>query len=175
VAIDGKSSRGNGSADAPAVHLLSPLDQHTGCVPAQARFPAETDEHKAALALLRGMALECRVITGDAAFCQRDLCRQVVADGGHYQIKVDANKPTLPADIATALVPSLSRIRPVPGGRRGDDAGQPRPDKVTNVAAGLRRNAARVRDLLVSLRIRVHPVDRIFQLGRHSWAGAGAS
>ena len=54
VALDGKSSRGSRTADAPAVHLLAALDQETGCVLAQARVPAETNEHKAALALLKG-------------------------------------------------------------------------------------------------------------------------
>src|SRR4051812_23768260 len=126
VALDGKSSRGSGAADAPAVHLLAALDQQTGCVLAQARVPAETNEHKAALALLKAIVLEGRVITGDAAFCQRDLCRQVVDDGGHYLIKVDANQPTLAADLATAFGPSFSPLRPAEGGRRvgrGDDPG----------------------------------------------------
>src|SRR3954447_19731894 len=84
VAIDGKSSRGSRTADAPAVHLLAALDQQTGGVLAQARVPAETNEHKAALTLLKGMVLEGRVVTGDAASCQRDLCRQVADSGGHY-------------------------------------------------------------------------------------------
>src|SRR3954470_17880961 len=57
VAIDGKSSRGSVTAVAPAVHLLAALDQETGCVLAQARVPAETNEHKAALALLKGLVL----------------------------------------------------------------------------------------------------------------------
>jgi hypothetical protein len=125
VAIDGKSSRGSRTADAPAVHLLAALDQRTGCVLAQARVPAETNEHKAALALLRGMVLEGRVVTGDAAFCQRDLCRQVVGDGGHYLIKVDDNQPALKADIEAALSPP----RPPAPRRRaggGDDPGQAR-------------------------------------------------
>ena len=75
------------------------------------------------------MVLEGRVITGDAAFCQRDLCRQVVADGGHYLIEVDDNQPTLKADIESAFGPTFSPLRPAPGGRavrRGDDAGQAR-------------------------------------------------
>lgn len=118
VALDGKFSRGSGAAGSPAVHLLSALDQRTGCVLAQARVPAGTNEHKAALALLKAMVLEGRVITGDAAFCQRDLCRQVVADGGHYLIKVDDNQPTLLADIAAAFGPAFSPPRPAPGGRR---------------------------------------------------------
>jgi hypothetical protein len=125
VAIDGKSSRGSRTADAPAVHLLAALDQRTGCVLAQARVPAETNEHKAALRLLEGMVLRGRVVTGDAAFCQRDLCRQVVDAGGHYLLKVDANQPTLVADIEAALSPPrapASRRR----ARGGDDTGQAR-------------------------------------------------
>ena len=129
VAIDGKSSRGSGAAGSPAVHLLSALDQETGCVLAQARVPAETNEHKAALALLRAMVLQGRVITGDAAFCQRDLCRQVVADGGHYLIKVDDNQPTLLEDVASAFGPAFSPLRAAEGGRAvrpGDRPGQAR-------------------------------------------------
>jgi predicted transposase YbfD/YdcC len=129
VALDGKVSRGSGTADSPAVHLLSALDHRTGCVLAQARVPAETNEHKAALVLLKAMVLEGRVITGDAAFCQRDLCRQVVDDGGHYLIKVDDNQPTLRADIATAFGPSFSPLRAAEGGRAvrpGDRPGQAR-------------------------------------------------
>jgi hypothetical protein len=129
VAIDGKTSRGSRAPDAPAIHLLSALDQRTGCVLAQARFPAQTNEHKAALALLKAMVLDGRVITGDAIFCQRDLCRQVVGDGGHYLIKVDANQPTLESDIASAFGPAPSPLRPAGGGgrgRRGDHPGQAR-------------------------------------------------
>lgn len=126
VALDGKVLRGSGTADSPAVHLLAALDQAAGGVPAQARVPAAINVHKAALGLLEAMALEGRVITGDAVFCQRDLCRQVVADGGHCLIKVDNNRPTLEADIAAAFEPAPSPLRPAPAGRRGDDDGQAR-------------------------------------------------
>jgi hypothetical protein len=127
VALDGKVARGSVTADAPAVHLLAALDQETGCVLAQARVPAETNEHKAALTLLKNLVLEGRVVTGDAAFCQRDLCRQVVDSGGHYLIKVDDNQPTLKADIEAAFGPAFSPLRAAQGGRgvrRGDDPGQ---------------------------------------------------
>src|SRR6476659_1636847 len=60
VAIDGKTPRGSGTAAGVAVHLLAALDQETGCALAQARVPAETNEHKAALALLKGMVLHGR-------------------------------------------------------------------------------------------------------------------
>lgn len=117
VALDGKVARGSITPDAPAVHLLAALDQATGGVLAQARVPAETNEHKAALALLKGMVLEGRVVTGDALFCQRDLCRQVVEQEGHYLIKVDDNQPTLQADIEAAFEPAVSPLRPAKAGR----------------------------------------------------------
>lgn len=129
VALDGKTCRGSGTADSPAVHLLAALDQETGCVLAQARVPTDTNEHKAALGLLKAMVLGGRVVTGDAAFCHRDLCRQVTDDGGHSLIKVDDHQPTLQADIAAAFGPAFSPLRPPQGGRAGrggDDPGQAR-------------------------------------------------
>lgn len=157
VAIDGKSSRGSRAAGSPAVHLLAALDQRTGCVLAQARVPAETDEHKAALTLLEGMALRGRVVTGDAAFRQRDLCRRVVDDGGHYLLEVADNQPTLEADDVT-MGEDGNRTRAgsgpqAPATLRNLAISKLRLDGATNIAAALRRNAARVRDLLVSLRI----------------------
>lgn len=139
VALDGKVLRGSGTTDSPAVHLLAALDQATGGVLARARVPAETNEHKAALGLLKAMALEGRVITGDAMSCQRDLCTRVVADGGHYLIEVDDNQPTLEADIAAAFEPAPSPLRPARAGRgirRGDDDGQARRAGRAAAAAG---------------------------------------
>lgn len=118
VAIDGKTSRGSRRGGVPAVHLLAMLDQATGCVLSQARVPAETNEHKAALRLLEGLALEGRVVTGDAAFCQRNLSRAVVEAGGHFLWKIDANQPTLLADVEAACEPPVSPLRPTSGRRR---------------------------------------------------------
>jgi hypothetical protein len=130
VAIDGKVLRGSGSALEAAVHLLAALDQPTGCVLSQLRVAAETNEHKAALELLRGMVLHGRVVTGDAIFCQRDLCQQVLDQGGHYLLRVKpGNQPTLAADIASAFEPSFSPLRPAAcrgGDRLCDDPGQAR-------------------------------------------------
>ncbi len=118
VAIDGKASRGSRRGGVPAVHLLAALDQAIGAVLRQARVPAATNEHKAALRLLEGLALEGRVVTGDAAFCQRDLSRAVVEAGGHFLWKIDANQPTLLADVAAACEPPVSPLRPEAGRRR---------------------------------------------------------
>ena len=116
VALDGKSLRGSLSPHAAAVHLLAALDQHTGCVLRQVRVDGKTNEHKAALGLLKEMALSGRVVTGDAMFCQRDLSRQVVESGGHYLWKVDDNQPTLKEAIRSAFEPARSPLRaPLPG------------------------------------------------------------
>jgi hypothetical protein len=112
VAIDGKTSRGSRDRGVPAVHLLAALAQATGCLLSQARVPATTNEHKAALRLLEGLALEGRVFTGGAAFRQRDLSRAAVDSGGHFRWKIDANQPTLLADIEAACEPPIAPSRP---------------------------------------------------------------
>ena len=78
---------------------------------ARSRVDAKTNEHKAALELLAGLALRGRVVTGDAMFCQRDLSRQVIEAGGHYLWKVDDNQPSLKEAIASAFEPACSPLR----------------------------------------------------------------
>lgn len=41
------------------------------------------------------------MVTGDAQFCQRELCTQIVAAGGDYFFSVKENQPTLLADVVT--------------------------------------------------------------------------
>lgn len=103
VALDGKAVRGSIGRHEGAVHLLSAMAQRCGLTLRQAEVGATTNEHKAALGLLKGLVLEGRVVTGDAMFCQRDLCAQVVADGGHYFVVVKDNQPDLLRDIGDAF------------------------------------------------------------------------
>jgi predicted transposase YbfD/YdcC len=84
------------------------LDQRTGCVLSQTRVDAKTNEHKAALELLKGMVLEGRVVTGDAMFCQREVCQQIRDDGGHYLFTVKDNQPTLKESIAAEFRAAFS-------------------------------------------------------------------
>jgi hypothetical protein len=135
LAWDGKAARGSFDGLEKAVHLLSLVAHGSGLTLAQAAVPngaeEKTNEHKAALPLLKGVGLERRVVTGDAMFCQRDLSRQVVDAGGHYLWFVKDNQPTLLRDIEAAFAPSLagafspSAATVVGGGHgRRDDAGQ---------------------------------------------------
>lgn len=56
-------------------------------------------EWHAAPALLSALPLRGALITGDALYCQRKLCRQIVQANGHYLITVTGNQPQVLADI----------------------------------------------------------------------------
>jgi hypothetical protein len=109
-ALDGKSARGSFDGLQKAVHLLSLLAHESGLTLAQMAVPnggeEKTNEHKAALRLLEGLALEGRLVTGDAMFCQRDFCQQVIDAKGDYLVFVKENQPTLLHDIEAAFAPS---------------------------------------------------------------------
>jgi hypothetical protein len=108
-ALDGKSARGSFDGLQKAVHLLSLLAHESGLTLAQTAVPnggeEKTNEHKAALRLLKELVLRGRLITGDAMFCQRDFCQQVIDARGDYMVFVKDNQPTLLRDIQMAFAP----------------------------------------------------------------------
>ncbi len=65
----------------------------------QTRVDERTNEHKGALDLLRNLVLKGRVVLGDAMFCQREVCQQVLDAEGDYLIAVKGNQPTLLREI----------------------------------------------------------------------------
>jgi hypothetical protein len=119
VALDGKTLRGSQGHQLPGVHLLAAYCRDVEAVLAQLAVPGKTNEHKTALELLKLIPLKGTLITGDAAFTQRDFCEAVVQGQGDYFLTVKDNQPTLEADIRAAFGPAFS-----PLGRRGD--GPPR-------------------------------------------------
>jgi hypothetical protein len=108
VALDGKTLCKTLQSHGRSIHLLSLLDHQTGGVLRQLVMPPETNEHKAALEILKQIVLKGRVITGDAMFCQRDLCQQIVDSGGDYMFVVKDNQPALKAAISAEFEPSFS-------------------------------------------------------------------
>lgn len=99
ISIDGKVLCATLRAFTPAVHLLAAVDHRTGNVLSQCRVSDKTNEHKGALELLKTLCVEGRVIVGDAIFCQRDLCQQVIDSGGDYLFTVKENQPGLLREI----------------------------------------------------------------------------
>lgn len=125
IALDGKAQRGRlrfPGGGCP-VHALSAFCHDQGVVLAHEPIAAapEADKGEAELtvapALVERFAWSGRVLTGDALFCQRALCQQVVAAGGDYLMLVKQNQGTLYGDIqllfdppaAVAALPLLDR------------------------------------------------------------------
>jgi len=108
VAMDGKALRGQlpfVPPHAAPIHLLTRYCQTKGTVLAQTEIACVGDKAQAELtvapALLAQIDWTGRVLTGDALFCQRNLCAQVVQAGGDYLLVVKENQPTSHRDLAT--------------------------------------------------------------------------
>lgn len=117
IAIDGKAQRGRlpyQTGGCP-VHVLTAFCPDDGVVQAQEsikRGATKSDgELTAAPALLARLDWRGRVLTGDALFCQRRLCQQVLAAGGAYLLLVKENQPTLYQD-STLLFDPPGAVRP---------------------------------------------------------------
>lgn len=115
VSLDGKSLCATLRRHSKVVHLLSAVDDQTGYALSQLRVDEKTNEHKAALQLLRNLILNGRVVVGDAMFCQRDFCQQVIDSEGDYLVPVKENQPALLREIQlefTANPAVFSPLRP---------------------------------------------------------------
>jgi hypothetical protein len=119
VAIDGKTLRGSQGHQLPGIHLLAAYCRDVEAVLAQLAVPGKTNEHKTALELLKLIPLKGTLITGDAAFTQRDFCEAVLQGGGDYFLTVKDNQPTLEADIRAAFSPAFSPSGGGTAGHRG--------------------------------------------------------
>jgi predicted transposase YbfD/YdcC len=102
VAMDGKAQRGRllgTDATAQAVHALSLCAHCDATILAQVPIVETGAQVEAELtvapALLARIDWRGRVLTGDALFCQRHLCEQVLDAGGDYLVTVKDNQPTL--------------------------------------------------------------------------------
>jgi hypothetical protein len=107
VAIDGKCLRGSRVGAVPGVHLVSAFDRDAKSVLAQVPI-GDTNEAKAALVLLGLIPLSGVVVTGDAAFTQRDFCEKVIEGGGDYFLPVKDNQPELKDAIAINFTRAFS-------------------------------------------------------------------
>jgi hypothetical protein len=103
ISIDGKTLRGSRDGEVPGQHLVSAYAPLVEAVLAQVRVDAKTNEHKAALELLGVLPVKGRVVIGDAMFCQRDVCAEVVGQGGDYVFFAKANQPGLVTDVAAGF------------------------------------------------------------------------
>jgi hypothetical protein len=107
VHLDGKTLRGsrNPAANLPGVHLLAAYAPHVHAVLVQLRVDAKTNEHKAALELLNFLPKTPggNLVTGDAIFCQKEVCQKIIDRSDHYLLTVKDNQPGLAIDIDAGL------------------------------------------------------------------------
>jgi predicted transposase YbfD/YdcC len=119
IAIDGKAQRGRlpYTTGGCPVHALAAVLHGSGIVLAQEPITAGADKAAAELTvaptLLERLDWTGRVLTGDALFCQRDLCQQVLAAGGDYLLLVKENQPTLLRDIRWLFTSPTEREPPL--------------------------------------------------------------
>ena len=113
ISFDGKTLCATLRSFAPAVHLLSAVDHQTGHVLQQCQVPGQTNEFKAALGLLQTLCVSGRVVVGDAMFCQREFCQQVLDSGGDYLVAVKENQPGLLREIQQEFAAQNAAFSPL--------------------------------------------------------------
>jgi predicted transposase YbfD/YdcC len=146
VAVDGKAQRGRlpfQEGGCP-VHALTAFCHEHGVVlahePIAPGHGVEKGEAELSVAptLLARIAWPGRVLTGDALFCQRPLCQQVLDAGGDYLLLVKENQPTLYNDIRLLFdpPPSLAAL-PLQDQREAQtrERGHGRQDEVRHLVA----------------------------------------
>jgi len=103
IAIDGKTLRGSRRVGSKALHVVSAFASQLSAVVGDLAVAPDENEIVAALALLKELPLEGAIVTGDAIFCQREICRTITDGGGDYLFVVKDNQPELKADIAESF------------------------------------------------------------------------
>ena len=114
IAIDGKTLKGSRRHDAKALHVVSAFATGLSAVVGDLVVAPEQNEITAALALLKGLPLDGAIITGDAIFCQRQICQHIKDSRGHYLFAVKKNQP----ELHDAIAESFGDLSPLRGSRR---------------------------------------------------------
>ena len=172
VAIDGKRLRGSATAQSAGVHLLAAFSASLQGVIGQLAVAPDCNEITGALQLLKTLPLDGVIITGDAIFTQREICRVIIDGGGDYFFTVKDNQPTLKSDIALAFGPFSPPLR---RGRRRLTCGAAK--RLKKVMAGSRPDRWKSRPVWPSIWRHPGPVWRKSVVLRASalWAAKPAS
>jgi predicted transposase YbfD/YdcC len=106
VAIDGKTLRRSfrNAGKKAFIHMVSAWGVRNGLVLGQVQTEAKSNEITAIPRLLEVLHIKRAVVTIDAAGCQKEIARKIVARGADYMLAVKDNQPTLHADIQAAFV-----------------------------------------------------------------------
>ena len=90
------------------MHLLAAYSDELGTALTEIPVDAKTNEHKAALELLRLIPLEGVLVSGDAMFAQREVAEEIIELGGDYLLTVKDNQPSLKQALLDAFEAPVS-------------------------------------------------------------------
>jgi hypothetical protein len=82
IAIDGKTLRGSGDDEHPALHLLSAFSHELGVVLTQRAVGSQSNEIPEARRFLEDLTLEGKLVTVDALHTQRETAQAIVEKKG---------------------------------------------------------------------------------------------
>lgn len=108
IALDGKTLRASKGAQYPALHLLAAFCVDVHGVLREEAVGDKANEITAAKAMLGRLPLNGAVVTGDAMFCQKELCRRITEGGGHFIFTVKGNQAGLKDDVAVTFAAAFS-------------------------------------------------------------------
>jgi predicted transposase YbfD/YdcC len=97
--IDGKTIRNSG--DDKPLHIVNAWCHANQLVLAQEKVDSKSNEITAIPKLLKLLDITNKIITIDAMGAQRDICEQIIEQGGDYVIALKGNQGTLHDDIIT--------------------------------------------------------------------------
>jgi hypothetical protein len=98
IALDGKAQHGRRQFEAnpSVVQVLTAFCAEQSVVLTEEAITSQADKQEAELTVAPRVIAQVdwqgRVLTGDALYCQRDLCQQVLDQGGDYLLLVKANQ-----------------------------------------------------------------------------------
>ena len=99
IAIDGKKLLGSKTDAYPALHLLAAYCVEISSVLIQTAVESDKNEITAAKEILFDIPLQGKLISGDAIFCQKEICKIILKNEGDYIFIVKNNQRRLISDI----------------------------------------------------------------------------
>jgi hypothetical protein len=110
IAIDGKTLKGSRTNEYPALHLLAAYCVDIYSVIRQIPVATKKNEITAAKEILFDMPLKGKFITGDAIFCQKEICNLILKNKGNYIFIVKNNQKQLINDIKSVFEKHFSPL-----------------------------------------------------------------
>lgn len=107
LAVDGKAIRGSSTTGRPhsVLQTLSVYATESGITIAQSSISTDdkTNEIPVVQQMLRTLDLKGKTITADAMHCQKETCKIITSNGGHYVLGIKGNQHSFYDDIKLFL------------------------------------------------------------------------